>query len=338
MITTHMGNRQKTLSGVYCRGARENMHRGGLMSKYKRPARFFVFSVLMFCHIAAAHGGGMQDLDRLMGMGGRGADLQRRLEALGLGIQWGDGFDAGLNQLERIVVRLERQRRQIRLLWAFIILIVISAGVAVFMATKKFTVIIKKKNGDEMNLSQLITEKANAIKAKVGTSRAPPPDPPLASNLSYGIHEYEGNTVSGMNANLLNVVKRIVAEEGEGVLADTKKLKPLFSDYSKGESKEERLAFGHCVEIGAYRELRNAGGIDERRRKKAGLADYLHSKTGMDKVLYVAALDILEAAVFAPRQSASSASPNTQSKKFCGKCGTPLTGGTQFCNNCGNPL
>jgi len=59
-----------------------------------------------------------------------------------------------------------------------------------------------------------------------------------------------------MNTNLLNIVNRIVAEQGEGILADAKRLFPYFSDYAKNENKEERVAFGRCIEYGAYQELK----------------------------------------------------------------------------------
>jgi len=100
-----------------------------------------------------------------------------------------------------------------------------------------------------------------------------------------------------VNTNLLNIVKQIIATHGEGVLADPQKLKPLFSDYAKNESKEERIAFGRCVEMGAYWELKNSSSPAERWRKKNALADQLHTKTGIDKAQCVAALDLLEASM-----------------------------------------
>ncbi|MDR2597556.1 MAG: DUF3021 domain-containing protein [Treponema sp.] len=113
-----------------------------------------------------------------------------------------------------------------------------------------------------------------------------------------------------MNANLLAIVNRIVAEQGEGILADAKRLFPFFSDYAKNEHKEERTAFGRCIEIGAYQALRNTRSIDERRRVKAGLTDQLHSKTGIDRQHCVDALDMLEAVLFKPVQQASPPPPS----------------------------
>ena len=154
-----------------------------------------------------------------------------------------------------------------------------------------------------------------------------------------------------MNHNLLNIVKRIVSEKGENVLADSQKLKPLFSDLAKDEPKEERIAFGRCVEMGAYWELKSTSTADERRRKKTILADELHTKTGIEKEQCIAALDLLEAVMFdeASTPSLPQISPsisgiwgyntpqiNTPQKDFCTNCGTQLIAGSQFCNSCGS--
>jgi len=103
-----------------------------------------------------------------------------------------------------------------------------------------------------------------------------------------------------MNANLLAIVNRIVAENGENILADSARLKPLFADYAKNEPKEDRVAFGRCIEMGAYRELNKTRTADERRRVKAALADQVNVKTGVERPLCGEALDLLEAVMFNP--------------------------------------
>jgi len=101
-----------------------------------------------------------------------------------------------------------------------------------------------------------------------------------------------------MNANLLAVVNRIVVEQGEGILADAKCLFPYFSDYAKNEPKEERVAFGRCIEMGAYQELKRTRTPDERLRVKAALANQMNAKTGVARPRCVDALDLLEAVIF----------------------------------------
>jgi hypothetical protein len=61
-----------------------------------------------------------------------------------------------------------------------------------------------------------------------------------------------------MNTNLLNIVKQITAEHGEAALADPQRVKAFFGDLAKDEPKPLRLAFGRCIEAGAYAALKTA--------------------------------------------------------------------------------
>jgi hypothetical protein len=105
-----------------------------------------------------------------------------------------------------------------------------------------------------------------------------------------------------MNTNLLAIVNRIVAEQGEGILADAKRLFPYFANYAKNEAKEDRVAFGRCLEMGAYQELKKTRTVDERRRVKATLINQMNAKTGIDSPHCNEALDLLEAVMFRPAQ------------------------------------
>ncbi|MDR2313872.1 MAG: DUF975 family protein [Spirochaetaceae bacterium] len=100
-----------------------------------------------------------------------------------------------------------------------------------------------------------------------------------------------------MNANFLSIVKRIVLEQGESILVNPQQLKGLISDYAKDEPRAECLAFGRCIEYGAYTELKNAPDPD-RAAVKNRLAQRLHSGEGLEMTLCTGALDLLEAAVW----------------------------------------
>jgi hypothetical protein len=116
-----------------------------------------------------------------------------------------------------------------------------------------------------------------------------------------------------MNTNLLSIVKQIIAQYGEGILADPARLKSLFSDMAMNEPKPLRIAFGRCMEAGAYMVLKTAP-PSERAARKADIARQVCGSAGLDISLCAEALDILEAALFggqsynsacaAPRQSA----------------------------------
>jgi Ca-activated chloride channel family protein len=116
-----------------------------------------------------------------------------------------------------------------------------------------------------------------------------------------------------MNANLLNMVMRITAEQGEGILGDPERLKSFIKDYAKDEPKEDRVAFGRCIERGFYRQIKAAKTVDERRRLKADLARQLQAATGLSAARCSGAIDILDAAVSLPAASYPSAPQQGQS-------------------------
>jgi hypothetical protein len=131
-----------------------------------------------------------------------------------------------------------------------------------------------------------------------------------------------------MNTNLLNVVKQIIAGNGEAVLANPQRLKAFFSDLAKDEPKPLRIAFDRCIEAGAYTALKTAPDAMERAAHKALLVPKVHEEHGLDIGLCNEALDILEAALFA-------AAPR---KKVCAKCGEELRESWKLCPNCGNAV
>jgi len=133
-----------------------------------------------------------------------------------------------------------------------------------------------------------------------------------------------------MNANLLAILKQIIAEQGESVLADPPRLKALFSDYAKNEQKEERVAFGRCIEMGAYQELKKTSTANERQRVKTTLADQVNAKTGIDRARCAEALDLLEAVIFKPEQQSQGT--------FCSKCGKELQKEWTSCPYCSTPV
>jgi LPS O-antigen subunit length determinant protein (WzzB/FepE family) len=101
-----------------------------------------------------------------------------------------------------------------------------------------------------------------------------------------------------MNTNLVNIIKRIIAEQGEDILANPQRVKGYVNDYASRESKVERLAFGRCIEHGAYAELKNAPDAEARLAVKAAVAQRVHSNEGLELALCNDALDALEAALF----------------------------------------
>jgi formylglycine-generating enzyme required for sulfatase activity len=127
-----------------------------------------------------------------------------------------------------------------------------------------------------------------------------------------------------MNTNFVEIIKRIIAEQGEDILADAQRVKGFVQDYAARESKIERLAFTRCIEYGAYTELKNAPDVQARIMVKAAVAQKVHSNEGMDVALCNDALDVLEAALFGE-------------KNLCQSCGKELHDGWVSCPYCGTP-
>jgi uncharacterized membrane protein YhaH (DUF805 family) len=100
-----------------------------------------------------------------------------------------------------------------------------------------------------------------------------------------------------MNTSFLAIIKRIAAEQGEGILADAARLKAIVKDYAQNEPQPLRLAFGRAVEEGAYNALKSAPDAAERASRKAAIVQSLRDNHGLDPALSAEALDILEAAL-----------------------------------------
>jgi formylglycine-generating enzyme required for sulfatase activity len=103
------------------------------------------------------------------------------------------------------------------------------------------------------------------------------------------------------------MVKQIAAEYGEDVLGDSTRLKAFFRDPAKDGSKPLSIAFGRCIEQGAYNALKTAAIPDERRRRKVAIAQRVRDEQGIDITLCGEALDLLEAALFGETSTAQPA-------------------------------
>jgi hypothetical protein len=107
-----------------------------------------------------------------------------------------------------------------------------------------------------------------------------------------------------MNNNLLFIVRRIIADNGEGILGDPARLKALFSDLAKDEPKPLRIAFGRGLEAGSYMALKTAPEAAERISRKAAIAQRVRDEHGLDMILCAEALDILESALYGTASAA----------------------------------
>jgi hypothetical protein len=108
-----------------------------------------------------------------------------------------------------------------------------------------------------------------------------------------------------MNTNFVNIIKQIIAQQGETILSEPQKLKGYVYDYAKNEPKEIRLAFGRCIEQGYYRVLKQTSVPAERQRIKPQIVQQMHNISKLELPLCAEAVDILEAVIYGIPQNQS---------------------------------
>jgi hypothetical protein len=127
-----------------------------------------------------------------------------------------------------------------------------------------------------------------------------------------------------MNNNLPIIVKQIIADYGEAILENPQRLKALFGDLAKDEPKPLRLAFGRCIESGAYNALKTAPDTADRKTRKTVIAQQIRDEHGLDITLCGEALNILETVLFV----------GVEDKLHCLSCGKELEADWKVCPYC----
>ena len=104
-----------------------------------------------------------------------------------------------------------------------------------------------------------------------------------------------------MNTNLLAIVKQIIAEHGEDILANPQRLKAFFADLARDEPKPQKNALIKCVELKYAQMLKDVAQTDRDGCKKA-LAKRLYEEEGLDAVLCEETLELLAAVLFGEQE------------------------------------
>jgi cation transport ATPase len=104
-----------------------------------------------------------------------------------------------------------------------------------------------------------------------------------------------------MNASLLNIVKSIVTNQGEGILSEPRRISAFFSDLAKDEPKPQKNAFVKCLEHRFAQILKTASEQD-RPLCKQKLAQRLHDEEGLDPALCADTLELLATVLFGEQQ------------------------------------
>jgi len=132
-----------------------------------------------------------------------------------------------------------------------------------------------------------------------------------------------------MNSNLLNIVKQIIAEQGENILADPQRLKAFFSDLARDIPKSQKNAFIKCLDYGFVQTLKN---VSAQYRSDAikTLAQKLNEEEGLELGLCTETVELLAAVLFGKREA--------QKKTYCRNCGKELAEGWKACPYCGTQV
>jgi tetratricopeptide (TPR) repeat protein len=109
-----------------------------------------------------------------------------------------------------------------------------------------------------------------------------------------------------MNTNLLNIIKQIVAEQGDDILANPKRVSAFFADLARDIPKPEKNALLRSLEHGFAQIMRNAAAPD-REDCKQQLTQRLNNEEGFDLSLCGETVDLLAEVVFGPGHNRASA-------------------------------
>jgi len=122
-----------------------------------------------------------------------------------------------------------------------------------------------------------------------------------------------------MNTSLLASIKWVISQHGESILENPAKLKKHLINHTKNEPKEDRIAFGRCIELGFYKELKKAKNINERSQIKTALMYKLQRRTRINKTLCKDALDILDTVIYGNTASFMAVQVSSQQTIFYDK-------------------
>ena len=138
-----------------------------------------------------------------------------------------------------------------------------------------------------------------------------------------------------MNANLLAVVNRIVAEQGEGILAEPRRVTAFFADLAKDEPKAQKYVFVKCLEHESSQVLKSVA-EPEREVCKQQLAQKLHDEEGLDLGLCKETLELLAAVLFERKPAVL---PEKEKLAIhCKNCGKELQEEWKACPYCSTPI
>lgn len=130
-----------------------------------------------------------------------------------------------------------------------------------------------------------------------------------------------------MNTNLLTLVKQIVAEHGEDILSEPRRVFEILTETAKEIPKPQKSAFVKCLKRKSAQALKSTA-KPERDACKQQLAQKLHDEEGIDPELCTEAYELLAAVLFGEEKEVI----------YCKNCGRELQEGWIKCPYCSTPI
>jgi len=100
-----------------------------------------------------------------------------------------------------------------------------------------------------------------------------------------------------MNIILLNTIKKAIAEYGETVLSEPRRVSAFLADLAREESKPQKNALIKCLELG-YLQIMKTVSESERDKCIQRLAERLHEEEGLDHGLCRETIELLTLVLF----------------------------------------
>ncbi|MCL2442885.1 MAG: hypothetical protein FWD13_05395 [Treponema sp.] len=132
-----------------------------------------------------------------------------------------------------------------------------------------------------------------------------------------------------MNANLSDIVKQIVTEQGEDILSNPKRISAYFADLARDIPKPQKNAFIKSLEHGFVQTLKDVS-AGERDNCRQTLTQKLHEEEGFELKLCEETLAMLVEVLFGKQK--------VKKEKKCKNCGKELEKEWIKCPYCSTPV
>jgi len=197
------------------------------------------------------------------------------------------------------------------------LLFLLGAGIAIVLVVKRFS---NEKHIRTQNENRPKDITTSIAAPQTATAFPQPESPPKQAAVSH------------INADLLNIVKQIVAYGGENILFEPDRFSASFADLARDIPKPQKYAFIKCLEK-KYAQILNSVSEPNRGNCKQQLAQRLHEEEGLDLALCEKTLNLLEAVVlFGKREQ------EHQVSKLCKGCREKLQANWKVCPVCLAPV